>query len=453
MTREETDSAEALPSAAVVVVAPSDTFTRRHIGPRGDDVATMLDLVGQDSLEALVDATVPPSIRIKPLELTPLPEQPNRPLGEFELTERLRAMADANEVCRSYIGMGYSDVIVPPVIQRNILENPGWYTQYTPYQAEISQGRLEALLNFQTAIADLTGLPLANASLLDEATAAAEAMAMCHAIGRGKRTRFFVADDCHPQTLSVVRTRGHSMGLDVQVGPLDTLESGSDLAGVLLQYPATDGRIRCPRQAIESAHACGALAVMAADLLSLTLLVPPGDLGADIAIGSSQRFGVPMGFGGPHAAYLATLDKHARRMPGRIVGVAKDAAGRTAYRLAIQTREQHIRRDKATSNICTAQVLLAILAGMYAVYHGPDGLRAIALRIRALAGALAEGLSRLGHDVPDGPLFDTLRVEPQGIDSARILEAARERMINLRPYDDGTIGIALDETTETEDVL
>ncbi|MEE2675010.1 MAG: glycine dehydrogenase (aminomethyl-transferring), partial [Myxococcota bacterium] len=346
---------------------PTDTFARRHIGPGERDVADMLSALGYPSLEALADATIPASIRSKSFALTPLPGQERRPLGEFELLEHLQAMADENQVFRSFIGMGYSDVIVPGVIQRNILENPGWYTQYTPYQAEISQGRLEALLNFQTAIADLTALPLANASLLDEATAAAEAMGMCRAINRGRKAGFFVADDCHPQTIRVVRTRGASMGITVHVGSPDAIDwDGWDLCGVLLQYPTTDGRILDPRETVAAARAAGALVVMAADLLALTQITPPGELGADIAIGSSQRFGVPMGYGGPHAAYISTRNEYARRLPGRLVGVSKDVHGKTAYRLAIQTREQHIRRDKATSNICTAQVLLAIMASMYA---------------------------------------------------------------------------------------
>ena len=373
------------PAAAAPVLSPGDTFERRHIGPRPHDVAAMLDLLGYDSLDALIDATLPASIRTKPLALTPLPGQQARPLGEFELLEHLRATAEENQVFRSCIGMGYSDVIVPAVIQRNVLESPGWYTQYTPYQAEISQGRLEALLNFQTAVADLTALPVANASLLDEASAAAESMGMCHAIARGQKSRFFVAEDCHPQIINVVRTRANSLGISLQVGEADAIDFAcGDLCGVLLQYPNTYGGIRDPRSVIESAHRTGASVVMACDLLALTLLEPPGAMGADIAIGSTQRFGVPMGFGGPHAAYLSTLEKHARRVPGRLVGVSRDAEGKTAYRLAIQTREQHIRRDKATSNICTAQVLLAILASMYAVYHGPEGLRAIARRVRAL---------------------------------------------------------------------
>ena len=433
---------------------PTDTFAHRHIGPGERDVADMLSALGYPSLEALADATIPASIRSKSFALTPLPGQERRPLGEFELLEHLQAMADENQVFRSFIGMGYSDVIVPGVIQRNILENPGWYTPYTPYQAEISQGRLEALLNFQTVIADLTALPLANASLLDEATAAAEAMGMCRAIARGRKPGFFVADDCHPQTIQVVRTRAASLGMTVHVGSPDTIDwDASELCGVLLQYPTTDGRIVDPRDTVAAARAAGALVVMAADLLALTQITPPGELGADIAIGSSQRFGVPMGYGGPHAAYLSTRDEYARKLPGRLVGVSKDVHGKTAYRLAIQTREQHIRRDKATSNICTAQVLLAIMASMYAVYHGPGGLRAIARRIHALTAALAAGLTRLGHDVGDAAFFDTLRVDVHDGEPEAVLAEARERMLNLRRYEDGSLGISLDETTTPNDVF
>jgi glycine dehydrogenase len=433
---------------------PTDTFARRHIGPSEQDVTLMLATLGYASLDALTDATIPASIRTKSFELTPLPGQRARPLGEFELLEHLQLLADENQVFRSCIGMGYSDVIVPAVIQRNILENPGWYTQYTPYQAEISQGRLEALLNFQTAVADLTALPLANASLLDEASAAAEAMGMARAIGRGRKQGFFVSEDCHPQTISVVRTRGDSMGMTVHIGAVSAIDfEAMDLCGILLQYPTTDGRIVDPREIIDAAKEAGATVVMAADLMALTLLTPPGELGADIAIGNSQRFGVPMGYGGPHAAYLSTRQEHARKLPGRLVGVSKDAEGRTAYRLAIQTREQHIRRDKATSNICTAQVLLAIMAGMYAVYHGPDGLRAIARRIRALTATLATGLRRLGQDLGDHPVFDTLRVRPAGLEADAVLAAARDRSINLRRYDDGSVGISLDETSTPDDVL
>jgi glycine dehydrogenase len=442
------------PASSPTPFGPTDTFARRHIGPSEADVAEMLAALGYASLEALADATIPASIRTKPLALTPLPGQQARQLGEFELLEHLQVMADENEVYRSCIGMGYSDVIVPGIIQRNIFENPGWYTQYTPYQAEISQGRLEALLTFQTMVADLTALPLANASLLDEATAAAEAMGMCRAIARGQKQGFFAAEDCHPQTLGVLRTRAHSLGMTLHVGLADSIDfEAQELCGILLQYPTTDGRIVDPRRVIDAAHAAGATVVMAADLLSLTLITPPGELGADIAIGSSQRFGVPMGFGGPHAAFLSTREEHARKLPGRLVGVSKDVHGKLAYRLAIQTREQHIRRDKATSNICTAQVLLAILASMYAVYHGPEGLRAIARRIHALAAALAAGLGRLGHDVGDAPFFDTLRVRPRGVSAGAVMAAARERMLNLRHYEDGSLGISLDETSTPDDVL
>ena len=441
---------------------PTDTFARRHIGPRQVDVDAMLAALGVGSLDELTDAAVPRSIRLsKPLALDGLP---GRPLGEAELLEQLAAMATENQVNRSWIGLGYSDVIVPGVIQRNVLENPGWYTQYTPYQAEISQGRLEALLVFQTMVADLTGLPLANASLLDEATAAAEAMGMCRAIARHKKKGFFVADDCHPQTVNVVRTRAEAVGLELHVGdPAEADLASLDLCGLLMQYPATDGRLVDPRPVIERARAAGATVVVAADLLALTLAESPGTLGADIAVGSTQRFGVPLGFGGPHAAYLATAQTHARKLPGRLVGVSRDAAGRLAYRLAIQTREQHIRRDKATSNICTAQVLLAIMAGMYAVYHGPDGLRRIAGRTHRLTAALAAGLRRLGHDPGTDAFFDTLAVTLQGRSTAEVLAAAWERGINLRPYyavgEDATrhtidrIGVAFDETTTPEDVI
>ncbi|MDG2051410.1 MAG: aminomethyl-transferring glycine dehydrogenase [Myxococcota bacterium] len=441
---------------------PSDTFSHRHIGPRASEIETMLETLGFESLEALIDSAVPRSIRlVKPLSLDGLPD---RALGEAELLEQLAAMASENQLSRSWIGMGYSDTIVPGVIQRNVLENPGWYTQYTPYQAEISQGRLEALLVFQTMVSDLTGLPLANASLLDEATAAAEAMAMCNAMARQRKSGFFVAESCHPQTLNVVRTRAEAVGLTLHVGdPAETDLEALDLCGLLLQYPASDGQLEDPRALIERAQSAGIRVVMAADLLALTLVESPGTLGADIAVGSTQRFGVPLGFGGPHAAYLATKKEHARKLPGRLVGVSQDAAGRLAYRLAIQTREQHIRRDKATSNICTAQVLLAIMAGMYAVYHGPDGLRRIAERIHRLTHALATGLRRLGHEVSQEGYFDTVTVRPSNGTASEILATAWERGINLRPWYrteangvrslDDRVGIAFDETTTPQDVL
>jgi len=431
----------------------------------------MLDSIGFDSLEDLIRATVPDSIRLKePLALDGLPSEP---LGEHELLQTLREIANENQVYRSYLGMGYHDVIMPGVIQRNVFENPGWYTQYTPYQAEISQGRLEALLNFQTLVSELTGLPLANASLLDEATAAAEALGLCRSVSRGKKQGFFVSRDCHPQILGVLRTRAAALGATLHIGDPETADfEALDCCGVLIQYPASDGRIFDPRAIIERAHQAGALAVVAADLLAMTLLTPPGELGADIALGTTQRFGVPMGFGGPHAAYFATSEKHARRMPGRLVGVSRDRDGRVAYRLAIQTREQHIRREKATSNICTAQVLLAILASMYAVYHGPEGLTRIARRIHQLTRALARGLERLGHEVAGVPFFDTLRVRPVGLGVPEILSAGWERALNLRTHyraadprpesagptkgglvPDGSIGISLDETTRPDDVM
>ena len=433
------------------LLAPSDTFIHRHLGPTTADAAEMLERVGCDSLDALIAQTVPRAIRRStPLRLT---GQGDRPLGEREVLERLRVIASQNRLTRSCIGMGYADTIVPPVILRNVLENPGWYTQYTPYQAEISQGRLEALLNFQTMVADLTGLPLANASLLDEATAAAEAMALCHSVARGRKPAFFAADDCHPQTLAVLRTRAESMGIALQVGPPEEFDFAATRAsGVLLQYPTTHGRLLDPSAVVERAHAEGALVVMAADILALTLLVPPGEFGADVAVGSTQRFGVPMGFGGPHAAYFATRDAFARKLPGRLVGVSLDAHGRRAYRLAIQTREQHIRRDKATSNICTAQVLLAIMASLFAVYHGPEGLRRIARRVSALTAALASGLLRLGHELDDAACFDTLCIRPVGRTAKEVIAAALEAGYNLRDFGDGRVGVALDETTTREDV-
>jgi glycine dehydrogenase len=434
--------------------APTDTFPRRHLGPDDGEVREMLDLLGLPSLAALVDETVPPSIRLRePLALAGLSDE--RPLGESELLAALRAMMAKNRVARSFLGMGYHGTIVPGVIQRNVLENPGWYTQYTPYQSEISQGRLEALLNFQTMVADLTGLPVANASLLDEATAAAEAMHLCLAVAPGERNAFFAAADCHPQTLAVLATRAGALGIDLRVGRPERLLRlldegfGDDLCGILLQYPTTDGRVLDHEPAIARAHAAGALAVVAADPLALALLRPPGEMGADVAIGSTQRFGVPMGYGGPHAAYFATRDEHKRQLPGRVIGVSKDARGHLAYRMAMQTREQHIRREKATSNICTAQVLLAVMASMYAVYHGPEGLRAIARRVRALTLGLAEGLRRLGYDLGDHEVFDTLRVTGP---ADAIVDLAAARGINLRRLADDTVGVTLDEAATERDL-
>jgi len=425
---------------------PSDTFAPRHIGPDEDEIRSMLETCGVASLAALVDQTIPKGIRLgRELALAPA-------VGEDECLRDLRETAKRNEVFRSYIGMGYTGCLVPPVIQRNVLENPGWYTQYTPYQAEISQGRLEALLNYQTMVADLCALPLANASLLDEATAAAEAMSMCYGLARGKKNRFLVSERCHPQTIAVMRTRAEAIGIEVEVGDVEQLElDRGDVCGALLQYPGTEGEVLDYEPLVERIHAADALAVVATDLLALTLLRAPGEFGADIAIGSAQRFGVPMGFGGPHAAFMATRDDYKRLMPGRVIGLSRDKDGNPALRMALQTREQHIRRDKATSNICTAQVLLAVMAGMYAVYHGPDGLRRIATRVHGLTRTLAEGLRRLGHRVSDAPFFDTLRVSVTGGAAAAIQSAADNRM-NLRSIDADTVCVTLDETTRAVDV-
>ncbi|MEO6192514.1 MAG: aminomethyl-transferring glycine dehydrogenase, partial [Thermoanaerobaculia bacterium] len=422
------------------------------MGPSEGEVRQMLEVVGAGSLAQLVRETIPESIlRETPLDLAGLPA--GRDLGEQELLGALRGIAGKNKVFRSFLGMGYHGCITPGVIQRNILENPGWYTQYTPYQSEISQGRLEALLNFQTLVADLTGLPVANASLLDEGTAAAEAMNLCHGATHGKRDVFFVAEDCHPQTIEVVKTRAEAIGVEVRVGDPAAIDfAAGDLFGVLLQYPATDGRVVDYAPVAGQAHAAGALVVVAADLLALTLLRAPGEFGADIAVGSAQRFGVPMGYGGPHAAFLATREEYKRQLPGRIIGVSRDRRGKTALRMAMQTREQHIRREKATSNICTAQVLLAVMASMYAVYHGPEGLKAIARRVHALAAALAEGLRHLGYAVGREPFFDTLRVGTGERSADEILAAAEARGINLRKLGERAVGIALDETATAADV-
>jgi glycine dehydrogenase len=397
-------------------------------------------------MEELVRDTVPESIRLeKELDL---PEAS----PEHLLLEEIRKVAKENQLFRSYIGMGYHDTVTPGVIARNILENPGWYTQYTPYQAEISQGRLEALLNFQTMVMDMTGLEIANASLLDEGTAAAEAMALFQGEAKGDRSIFFVSELCHPQTIEVVKTRAEPVGIQVVVGNHETFSFHQDVFGALVSYPATDGRVLDYRGFVERAHEAGAFVVVAADLMSLALLTPPGDFGADAAVGNTQRFGVPMGYGGPHAAYLAAHEDFKRKMPGRIIGVSVDADGNPALRMALQTREQHIRREKATSNICTAQVLLAIMAGMYAVYHGPEGIKAIAQRIHNLAGVLAHGLKRMGHEIVHDLFFDTLRVRPHGLSTATVIQAALDRRINLRDFGDGTIGIALDEGVLPEDV-
>jgi glycine dehydrogenase len=410
----------------------AERFADRHIGSSPGEIQEMLRVLGFSTVDALIEAAVPQPIRLT----TPLALPPAR--GESELLAELKGLLSKNKACRSYIGMGYYDCITPPVIQRNVLENPGWYTAYTPYQAEISQGRLEALLNFQTMVADLTGLEVANASLLDEATAAAEAMMLCHRLqGREGRNLFFISDTCHPQTIAVVQTRAESLGIAIEVGNHRTFTPNENCFGVLLQYPATDGAIHDYEPFIRAVHEHKALACVATDLLALTLLKPPGEFGADVAIGSAQRFGVPLGYGGPHAAFFATRDIHKRQLPGRLVGVSKDAQGRMALRLALQTREQHIRRDKATSNICTAQVLLAVMASMYAVYHGPNGLKRIAERVHNLACKLADATERVG----DGPFFDTIRVR-----------AKAPPTINVRDFGDGTVGVSLDETTTEAEV-
>ncbi len=429
------------------LLALESPFADRHIGPSDRDIADMLASLGLDSLETLIDRTVPAAIRSQRSF-----DRIGAAQSEYEVRRELKAIASQNQVTRAFIGMGYANCITPPVIQRNILENPGWYTQYTPYQAEIAQGRLEALLNFQTMVADLTGMALANASLLDEGTAAAEAMTAARSLYAGKGTRFFVAETCHPQTIAVVRTRAQPLGFEVVVGDPLAATCDETYFGLLLQYPDTYGTVSDYRDAIAAIHHVGGFAIVAADLLSLTLLRPPGEFGADLVVGSTQRFGVPLGYGGPHAAYFAAKDAFRRRLPGRIVGVSKDAQGNPALRLALQTREQHIRREKATSNICTAQVLLAVIASTYAVYHGPEGLRRIARRIHLLTKALALGLHQLGYRVAPDCHFDTLRVDLGDREAAPILAQLEERQIDLRPLGDRAFGISLDETTTRQDL-
>ncbi|MCL1595690.1 MAG: aminomethyl-transferring glycine dehydrogenase [Actinomycetia bacterium] len=414
-------------------------FASRHIGPDDADIAAMLEVVEQPSLDVLIDTAVPEAIRAHRLP------DVDGPLSEFDALARIRRAADKNQVYKSFIGMGYYETITPSVIQRNVLENPGWYTSYTPYQPEISQGRLEALLNFQTAVTDLTGLEIANSSLLDEGTAAAEAMTLIKRVGRNDNMSFFVDQDTHPQTIEVVTTRAIPLGYSIIVGDPDTDLDLGEVFGVLLQYPGSSGQIRNIAPIIERAHAEGVLVAAATDLLASTMLTPVGDLGADVAIGSSQRFGVPMMFGGPHAAFMATRDAYKRSMPGRLVGVSVDAAGRTSLRLTLQTREQHIRRDKATSNICTAQVLLAVMAGLYATYHGPAGITAIAQQIHDHTSDLAARLSAGGIVVRNDAWFDTLTVEVQ--DAGETLARARQQKINLRAIDTRTVGVSIDETT------
>src|SRR5437667_465217 len=430
-------------------LAPADRFVTRHVGPSPDETRGMLATLGYDSLDAFIDAVIPEDIRLR----RPLALPPGR--TEREVLQALRGLAAQNQLYRSYIGMGYHHSFTPQVIQRNIVENPGWYTAYTPYQPEIAQGRLEALLNFQTMVADLTALPIANASLLDEATAAAEAMNLTEAVAKvppGTTPMFMSAEGCHPQTIAVVRTRAEARGVQTVIADPAGFEFRPGVIGALLQYPTTEGKIEDYRAFCDKAHAAEALVTVATDLPALTVLVPPGEWGADIAVGNSQRFGVPMGYGGPHAAFFATREAHRRHVPGRIIRVSRDAAGRPALRMALQTREQHIRREKATSNICTAQVLLAVMASMYAVYHGPEGLRRIAERVHTLAVLLAQAVTRLGYRVVHASFFDTLCVEVESWVLPRLLDAARARRINLRVISPTRIGISLDEATALGDL-
>ena len=426
-------------------LAPTDLFAHRHIGPSDAEGVEMAKACGYDSVDALVDAVVPQGIRLpKALDL-------GAPRGENELLEELRGIAKQNEIFTSMIGMGYSGTITPPVILRNLLENPQWYTAYTPYQAEIAQGRLEALVNYQQMIVDLTAMPVSNAALLDEGTAASEAMNMCVHAGSGRRT-FFIDEHCHPQTIAVVRTRAKGLNVAIRLGDAGSADL-SECCGVLVQYPDTFGEIRDYAALTDKAHAAGAQVVAACDILALTLLTPPGEwgaTGADIAIGSTQRFGVPMGFGGPHAAYMACKQDHLRRMPGRLIGLSKDAQGNPAYRMALSTREQHIRREKATSNICTSQVLLAITAAMYATYHGPEGLKAIAMRVHACADAVACGAKALGATVVTHKWFDTVTLDVA--DSAKVVAACEKRRINVRQVSATRIALAVDETTSVQNI-
>ncbi|KAI3694267.1 hypothetical protein L1987_77231 [Smallanthus sonchifolius] len=435
-------------SISVEALKPSDTFPRRHNSASPEEQTKMAEFVGYPNIDSLIDATVPKSIRLDSMKYSKFDEG----LTESQMIAHMQELASKNKIFKSFIGMGYYNTSVPPVILRNIMENPGWYTQYTPYQAEIAQGRLESLLNFQTMVTDLTGLPMSNASLLDEGTAAAEAMAMCNNIQKGKKKTFIIASNCHPQTIDICKTRADGFDIKVVTSDLKDFDySSGDVCGVLVQYPGTEGEVLDYSEFIKNAHANGVKVVMASDLLALTVLKPPGELGADIVVGSAQRFGVPMGYGGPHAAFLATSQDYKRMMPGRIIGVSVDSSGKPALRMAMQTREQHIRRDKATSNICTAQALLANMAAMFGVYHGPDGLKTIAKRVNGLAGTFAAGLKKLGTvQVQDLPFFDTVKVTCA--DSKAIAEEAYKHKMNLRIVDKNTITVSFDETTTIEDV-
>lgn len=421
---------------------PKERFADRHIGPRADDIEKMLATIGAGSLDDLIADTIPGSILDTDLDLPAA-------LSEGDTIDRLRELASKNVVMASLIGLGYHDTITPPVIRRNVLESPAWYTAYTPYQPEISQGRLEALLNFQTMVSDLTGLDVANASLLDEATAAAEAMTMCRRLAKGDRNIFYIDDDCHLPTIEVVRTRALAAGIELR--RLSEGFEGSQAFGVLLQYPGSSGEIRDQRTLVEEARDAGVLVAVATDLLALALLTPPGDWGADIAVGSAQRFGVPLGYGGPHPGFISTREDHVRALPGRLVGVSKDASGRVAYRLALQTREQHIRREKATSNVCTAQVLLAVIAGFYGCWHGPDGIKEIALETHRLATSAAASLEAAGLEIVNTSWFDTLTVRVPGRAEA-VIAAALDRGINLGRVDADHVRVACDETTRDETI-
>jgi len=425
----------------------TDSFIPRHIGPSQKDITKMLKVVGSDSIESLVNETIPSSILSKKQLAI------SKDVTEHDLAQISKNIAAKNKIFRSFIGQGYYGTKVPGVIQRNILENPGWYTQYTPYQAEISQGRLEALLIFQTMISDLTGLPLANASLLDEATAAAEAMAMFFRETKdANRNKFFISERCHPQTIDVLKTRSAPFGIELIIGDHESFKFNDNVFGSLVQYPASDGEIFDYNAFSKSAHKAGAYVVVAADVMSLLLLIPPGEFGADVAIGNTQRFGVPMGYGGPHAAYFAASKKFQRKIPGRVIGVTVDSNGNQAYRMALQTREQHIRREKATSNICTAQVLLAIMAGMYVVYHGPESLKQIAVSINQKSRILAKGIATLGHTVLTKSFFDTLRISLNGKSSDEVQKSAEKEQINFRYFENGDIGISVDELTTENDI-
>ncbi|MDG2266405.1 MAG: glycine dehydrogenase (aminomethyl-transferring), partial [Candidatus Marinimicrobia bacterium] len=418
-----------------------DQFVNRHIGPNKDDIIQMLDKIGLNSMEQLINRSVPESIRSK--------EKLNvgDGISEKELIEKLKKIAEKNVIMKSYIGMGYYNCITPPVIQRNILENPGWYTQYTPYQAEISQGRLEALINFQTMVSDLTGLPISNASLLDEATAAAEAMIMAFRVSKNGNI-FLVSNKCHPQIIDVLKTRSEPLGIKIQLCDDIDFVFNKTVFGSILQYPDTNGLVNNFQKIVNDAHKESAYVIVATDLLSLALLKPPGELGADVAIGSSQRFGVPMGYGGPHAAFFAVSSEFKRFLPGRLIGVSIDSHNNQAYRMSLQTREQHIRREKATSNICTAQVLLAIMSGMYAVYHGPKGIKRIAETIHQHTCDLAISLSNAGFTILNNYFFDTIHFTGP----AKILEKLLKHNINIRKFSDDSLGISMDETVTTKEL-